>query len=299
MPYSNFIQPILAKKYYHDKTGLPKVNPKGWWVSEKIDGVRAIWNGFTKTFYSRTGKLIHAPMEFKDALPSRVILDGELTFNDVGKFKETVSIIMKKKPIMKEWENISYAVFDILEIANFQNEKEIISLVKTYPFEERLVILQRLFSLIPKSKTPAFLLPQSKVQSAKEVELVKQQVLEFGGEGLMLRKPGSKYCPGVRSSSLLKVKDFHDADAIVTGWELGSGKFANALGKLNLKWVKKPSVTFKVGTGFKDALRFADFQKQLPKGTVVVVKYFEIDKKSGKPRFPVFAGKRFEQQLLY
>jgi ATP-dependent DNA ligase len=60
----NFISPMLAKKYYHDESGLPKVDPTGWLASEKIDGVRAIWNGFNSTMYSRTGKVIHASSAF-------------------------------------------------------------------------------------------------------------------------------------------------------------------------------------------------------------------------------------------
>lgn len=294
----SFIQPMLAKKYYHDKTGLPKVNPKGWWVSEKFDGVRAIWNGFNKTFYSRTGRLIHAPSaSFKAYLPSNVILDGELTVDERGKFKETTSIIMKKNPIEAEWDKIRYAVFDLLAYGDPQNPNNVFSMVRKEPFEERMAVLQTIFSLIPQKQTPAFPVKQYQVRDHNDVELRKKHVLQLGGEGIMLRKAGSKYCPGIRSASLLKVKDFHDADAIVTGWEYGSGKFAKALGKLNVKWVKNPSVTFKVGTGFKEKLRLGNFQKELPRGTVIVVKYFEIDNKSGRPRFPVFVGKRFEQDM--
>jgi DNA ligase-1 len=40
------------------------------------------------------------------------------------------------------------------------------------------------------------------------------EVESLGGEGLMLRTPGSKY-EWSRSSTLLKVKTFHDEEAIV------------------------------------------------------------------------------------
>ena len=47
----------------------------GWWLSEKLDGVRAYWDG--RQFLSRLGNLFHAPDWFVDGFPS-VPLDGEL-----------------------------------------------------------------------------------------------------------------------------------------------------------------------------------------------------------------------------
>ena len=47
----------------------------GWWMSEKLDGVRAYWDG--KQFLSRLGNIYHAPDWFVAGLPN-VPLDGEL-----------------------------------------------------------------------------------------------------------------------------------------------------------------------------------------------------------------------------
>src|SRR5436305_1167004 len=47
----------------------------GWWMSEKLDGVRAYWDG--KQFLSRYGNLIHVPDYFMAGLPE-VPLDGEM-----------------------------------------------------------------------------------------------------------------------------------------------------------------------------------------------------------------------------
>ena len=47
----------------------------GWWLSEKLDGVRAFWNG--KEFVSRAGNVFDAPSWFTKALPDHA-LDGEL-----------------------------------------------------------------------------------------------------------------------------------------------------------------------------------------------------------------------------
>src|SRR4051794_25751247 len=48
----------------------------GWWMSEKLDGVRAYWTGKGE-FLSRQGNLFHAPDWFVEGLPN-VPLDGEL-----------------------------------------------------------------------------------------------------------------------------------------------------------------------------------------------------------------------------
>ena len=60
-------------------------------------------------------------------------------------------------------------------------------------------------------------------------ELARVEAL--GGEGLMLRQPGSKYVPG-RSTTLLKVKTFHDAEAKVIDHAPGTGKHKGRLGAL-------------------------------------------------------------------
>src|SRR5204862_99399 len=76
-------------------------------------------------------------------------------------------------------------------------------------------------------------------------ELARIEAL--GGEGLMLRQPGSKYHAG-RSASLLKIKSFHDAEARVVGHEPGKGRHKGRLGALQ---VALPDGTrFSVGTGF-------------------------------------------------
>eukprot|EP01126_Amoeba_proteus_P021253 TRINITY_DN2152_c0_g1_i5.p1 TRINITY_DN2152_c0_g1~~TRINITY_DN2152_c0_g1_i5.p1 ORF type:complete len:459 (-),score=79.09 TRINITY_DN2152_c0_g1_i5:847-2223(-) len=51
-------------------------DPTGWYISEKFDGVRALWNG--SAFISKNGNVIAVPSSFTKTLPSNVVLDGEL-----------------------------------------------------------------------------------------------------------------------------------------------------------------------------------------------------------------------------
>jgi len=53
----------------------PKIeNPKGWFMTEKYDGIRGYWDG--KQFWSKRGNIINVPESFKSGLP-RYHLDGE------------------------------------------------------------------------------------------------------------------------------------------------------------------------------------------------------------------------------
>src|SRR5262245_61120536 len=73
--------PLLLAESWDTATDL-----SGWWMSEKLDGVRAYWDG--KQFLSRQGNLYHAPAWFTAGLPE-VPLDGELWI-DRKKFQRTV-----------------------------------------------------------------------------------------------------------------------------------------------------------------------------------------------------------------
>ena len=65
------VEVMLASVYEPEKH-----DPTGWHMSEKLDGVRCLWDG--KNLYSRNGNLFYPPQYFKDALPKDIELDGEL-----------------------------------------------------------------------------------------------------------------------------------------------------------------------------------------------------------------------------
>src|SRR5687767_10132731 len=68
------------------------LDPTGWWLSEKLDGVRAYWDG--RQFWSRLGNRFHAPDWFVAGLPDTP-LDGELW---LGRklFQKAVSIVRRQ-----------------------------------------------------------------------------------------------------------------------------------------------------------------------------------------------------------
>ena len=124
-----------------------------------------------------------------------------------------------------------------------------------------------------------------------EQQLAKIEAIE--GEGLMLREPGSKYDIG-RSSTLLKVKRFHDAEAVVLAHQPGKGKHKGRAGALKVKLPGSDAVTH-VGTGMNDKLR--DQIAKDPKryiGRAVKVKTQQVFP-SGKMRAPSFGGWHLEK----
>ncbi|CAE6527175.1 unnamed protein product [Rhizoctonia solani] len=197
-------------------------DPTGWWMSEKLDGVRVYYDG--KKMWSRLGNSFTPPQEFLDCLPKDVTLDGEL-FGGRGKFQDTVSIV--KTINSPHWKNITFQIFDIPSRGS-------------EPFEDRVAYLKKNFQNIPQVNVVEQTLCTSKDHLLKTLKDVERD----GGEGVMMRQPGSEY-EGKRSSSLLKVKTFYDGEAEVVGYEPGKGKHKGVTGAL--KCVMASGKKFSVG----------------------------------------------------
>jgi DNA ligase-1 len=88
----------------------------------------------------------------------------------------------------------------------------------------------------------------------------------LGGEGLMMRRAGSRYESG-RSTTLLKVKSFMDSEARVLKHLEGAGRHKGRLGALFVEM--EDGTTFSVGTGFSDAER----ESPPPVGSFITFRY--------------------------
>lgn len=237
----------------------------GWWMSEKLDGVRAYWDG--KQFISRQGNLYHAPDWFVKGLPD-VPLDGELWIARKS-FQRTVGIV-RRQDKTNLWKEVKFLVFDAPGIKD--------------PFERRLQFLADAFR---GKKTPhAATHGHERCRDVEHLRSELARVEALGGEGLMLRQPGSLYQVG-RSATLLKVKTFKDAEATVIGHQGGAGKHKGRLGALQVRL--PDGIEFAVGTGFSDR------QREAPPavGTVITFRYQELSD-AGVPRFPSFIGVRVD-----
>jgi len=235
------------------------IDLKDYWLSEKLDGVRAYWDG--KQFLSKQGNVYHAPDWFISNFPSQP-LDGELWIGR-NKFERVVSIVRDNEP-GAGWNEIRYMVFDMP--------------LQGVTFTDRIDKLKSMF----KNVTSPYLhfVEQSRISSHEALMKRLDEVTQAGGEGLMLHKGDSFYLAG-RSNDLLKVKSYQDAEARVIGHLSGKGKYKGMLGSLLVESEDKKR--FRLGTGFTDQQR----RNPPPIGTLVTYKYYGKTK-NGLPRFASF-----------
>jgi DNA ligase 1 len=251
---------LLAQIY---RNGL---NVTQYLVSEKYDGVRAIWDG--KKLTSRQGNEIHAPAWFTKDLP-KTPLDGELWLGR-GQFDALSGAVRKDVPIDAEWQKISYNIFELPNAVG--------------TFEARA---KRIAEIVKQANLP-HLKAVSQFRVSDEAELKKRlkQVVKNGGEGLMLHRADAQYETG-RSANLLKLKPYFDAEAKVIAHTEGKGKYAGKLGALIVETPE--GIRFKLGTGFSDKQR-----ENPPKiGSLVTYTYRDKTPK-GKPKFASFLRERHE-----
>ena len=95
-------QLLLAQNYSN------KFDPVNYLVSEKLDGVRALWDG--KNLRFRSGRMIHAPAWFTAAFPAHA-LDGELWMGRRS-FERLSAAVRRQEPLDAEWKNISYQLYE-------------------------------------------------------------------------------------------------------------------------------------------------------------------------------------------
>jgi DNA ligase-1 len=152
----------------------------GWWVSEKYDGVRAIWTG--GKLLTRNGKDLKAPEWFTKGLPKGIRLDGELWMGR-GTFDQLVSTIQRKG---SDWTGVRYMVFDLASPGPC--------------FESRNNALMT----IPLPKH-AHRIKHDRLVSHFDLNERERCIVEGGGEGCVIRRPGSLYRPG-RCGDVIKVK---------------------------------------------------------------------------------------------
>ncbi len=246
----------------------PEVDITKYLVSEKYDGVRAIWDGQTLRF--RSGRTVAAPQWFLERLP-RESLDGELWIAR-GRFDEVSGIVRKEVPIDDEWRRVSYMIFELPQ----SKENEGLT------FLERV---RRIEALVAKTNFgPLKPVPQFAVKDRAQLKRELDRVVKTGGEGLMLHLADATYVTG-RSDVLLKLKPLLDTEAKVIEHIPGKGKHTGKMGALLVE--TKDGVRFKLGTGFSDAVR----ANPPPIGSVVTYTYRDVTK-NGKPRFAAFVRAR-------
>ena len=248
-------------------------NVSGWLASEKLDGVRAYWDG--ENLLSRQGKKLNAPLSFTKNFP-KFALDGELYAKEL-KFEEIQASVMDKLPDEKAWSRLKFHIFDVPEASG--------------GLLARLEVLAKFLKNEPNDNL--IIIKQIKMRDNAQFLKFAEEIIAKGGEGAVVREPNAPY-ERKRSKNALKFKKFKDSECEVIAVNKGSGKYANFAGSLTCKALggkndkekagePKEGTIFKIGSGLSDKNR-----QEPPKiGSIITYKFQNLTT-NGKPRFPIF-----------
>ena len=248
-------------------------NVSGWLASEKLDGVRAYWDG--ENLLSRQGKKLNAPLSFTKNFP-KFALDGELYAKGL-KFEEIQANVMDKLPDEKAWSRLKFHVFDVPEASG--------------GLLDRLEVLAKFLKNEPNDNL--IIIKQIKMRDNAQFLKFTKDIIARGGEGAVVREPNAPY-ERKRSKNALKFKKFKDAECEVIAINKGSGKYANLAGSLTCRALggkddKEKAGEPKEGTIFKIGSGLSDEQRTNPPkiGSIITYKFQNLSS-YGKPRFPIF-----------
>ena len=247
---------LLAQK----ATGLATLELGRYLVSEKLDGVRAYWDG--SRMFTRHGQPIALPPWFATHLPARA-LDGELWMAR-GRFEATSAAVRRQSPADEEWRELHYMVFELPGAEG--------------TFEQRA---ERLRALVAEAAWDGLqAVPQTRVADAAALQTRLASVVAGGGEGLMLHEADAPYLAG-RNAALLKLKPQDDDEAVVLAQVPGVGRLKGMMGALQVR--NAAGQVFSIGSGFTDAQR----RTPPPVGASITYRYRGVTA-TGLPRFATF-----------
>jgi DNA ligase-1 len=251
------ITPMLAKKY---EGGFLRGD---FVVTEKLDGNRCVaaFNPHSDQweFYSRSGKPMKVDFDMT-GFDTDFIYDGEVmsteqtdlsikryesilndtdfaheTFDAQLQFNRTSGLINRQGSGKK---GLIYNVFDIVDDNKYTDRREVLASMDAVGADVR--ILPTLYI-------------------GNDVNVIKAllgRMTQMGGEGIMLNRIDRGY-EHKRSDALLKYKQVQFMDMKVTGWYVGTGKYAGFTGGINcmLETADGKIITCDVGSGLSDAQR--------------------------------------------
>jgi len=235
-------------------------DPGAYLVSEKLDGVRGIWDGHH--LYTRNGNPIHAPHWFTAGLPSQP-MDGELWMGR-GRFSEIAGVISRGSAKDQRWHEVQYRVFELPGTAgDFTSRSREIDRLTTDAGVDWLRPVR-----------------QFRVKNAAELRKKLETIVTAGGEGLILHRADAPYVSG-RSTLLLKYKPFDDAEARVVAYIPGRGRLIGVTGALEVEALD--GRRFRIGSGLSDG----DRANPPPIGSIITYRFNGLTS-NGLPRFPRF-----------
>ena len=282
-------KPMLA----YPVSAKPIDYSKPTFIQPKLDGVRCVIqaegltpyhdsnpvsHGFVVKAYSRTGKewknIEHILDELHPffAKNRNVILDGELYNHDLrDNFEKIISLVRKTKPTDEDRLEASkltqFHCYDIID--------------EELPFDQRIEFVNQSLMLIGSSIHTTI---TTQVHSEAAAKACHSGNLSEGYEGSIVRTNDTYACK--RSHNLRKFKDFHDAEATITGWVEGKGKRIGTIGKFTAVDSEGNEFGMPVMDKFKYLQdNFEEMKKWV--GKIATFTYFERTK-ANSYRHPLF-----------
>jgi DNA ligase 1 len=247
---------ILFEKMQFEPTLLTDYmgqNPVGWLMSEKYDGIRAIWNG--AAFLTREGNAIAVPSEIVAQMPATP-LDGELWMGR-GTLQRMAGLARKKVSFLAEWTEVRFMIFDAPGQASHA---------------ARMVALPAL---------PDFcrIVTQRVCESKADLLAFAAEIVAKGGEGAVIRCPSAPYAEG-RATVAQKLKPARTDEGILRAVERVGG----AVRSLTVEWAGK---VLKIGSGFTAV----DAAREFVEGVKITFGFYGLTE-SGIPRGAFFVEVR-------
>lgn len=239
---------------YHDQTDI-----QGWYMSEKLDGIRGYWDG--NRLWTKNGNPIHAPAWFTRDLPP-FELDGEL-WSKRGAFEYVASTVLDHEP-SSQWRSLSYNIFEVPHArGDFQARLDkAATWLEGHPCDHVRIIAQQVCT------------------GRDHLHRFLEQVSKKKGEGIILKDPHREYRDG-SNQRVLKLKNYTRSTGSVIGHNPGQGRFTGMMGSLRIRLDN--GVEFNLGTGFTREQRMHP-----PKiGCSVRFKHCGLTR-TAKPRFASF-----------
>lgn len=301
-----FYEPMLAHNFKDRQDELVGNYPV--YSQPKLDGIRCIVRKEDDKLVGRTrnGKEIECIPHILKSLNGfflahpKAILDGELYNHDLHEnFNKLTSLVRKQRPtksasmtdkafakkqteyqerLAEAEDTIQYHVYDAPRINDVVNESQ--------SFDFRIDELKAKLM----TNKHIVLVETNEVYSLGNLNSLYEQYLEQGYEGQMVRKSLSKY-DNKRSTSLLKRKEFIDAEYKVVDIDLGNGNRSGTAKNL-VCYCPKTNTTFNsnIKGSFEYLKEIYDNRKDYI-GKLATIKYFQLTP-DGIPRFPYAIGFR-------
>ena len=286
----------LAEKYF-DKP--ERVEGKRFALTTKIDGGRiiALKENGSVSFYTRAGQryegLVDLEKEMSELLPDGICLDGEITLlNNKGiPSKEAYKQAMKITRKDGEKHGVKMLVFDFMSAEQFRNQ------YCPSDWSARRTTVEVIFGCAKQPLKYFELLPV--LYCGTDTSMITKfldEAIADDQEGVMINICDAKY-EFKRTTNLLKVKKMQTMDLQIVDFEEGSGKYANTLGAILVRY--KNGNVVKVGSGFTDWLRSEIWNNRSKYLDVICeIQYFEetTNQDGGESlRFPIFKDFRYDK----